>query len=67
MESGIVTAGTIKQYRADQISGITIGNADQVQVSRNGQPVDFSAFKQDNVARFKVARDGALTSQTASN
>jgi len=67
IESGIFNAGVTKQYAADQVAAFTIGNADQVQVLRNGQVVDFSAFKQDNVARFKIAKDGALIAQTAAN
>jgi len=65
VENGIVSAGTIKQYNPEQISSVTIGNADQVQVVRNGQAIDFSAFKQDNVARFKIAGDGTLVAKTA--
>ncbi len=64
-ENGIVPAGTIKQYNPDQISGVTIGNADQVQMLHNGKIVDFSAFKQDNVARFKIGSDGNLVSKNA--
>jgi len=63
IESGMFSAGAVKQYNIDQLSGLTIGNADQVQVLRNGQVVDFSAFKQDNVARFKIASDGALVAK----
>jgi len=65
IENGIIGAGSIKQYNIDQLSSITIGNADQVQILRNGQAVDFSAFKQDNVARFKIASDGSLVTKTA--
>lgn len=65
IESGILSAGIVKQYSADQLASVTIGNADQVQILRNGQPVDLTAFKQDNVARFKVASDGALVTKTA--
>ena len=67
IESGILSAGVIRQYNADQLASFTIGNADQVQVLRNGQVVDFSAFKQDNVARFKIASDGALSANPAVN
>lgn len=65
IESGIISAGTVKQYAADQMASVTIGNADQVQILRNGQTIDLSAFKQDNVARFKIASDGALVTRTA--
>ena len=67
IESGILSAGVIRQYNADQLASFTLGNADQVQVLRNGQVVDFSAFKQDNVARFKIASDGALSANPAVN
>jgi cytoskeleton protein RodZ len=65
IESGIVSAGTVRQYNVDQLASVTIGNADQVQVLRNGQLVDFSAFKQDNVARFKIASDGTLVARAS--
>lgn len=65
IESGIISAGIVKQYGADQLASVTIGNADQVQILRNGQAVDLSPFKQDNVVRFKVASDGALVTKTA--
>jgi cytoskeleton protein RodZ len=65
IESGIISAGTVKHYAADQLASVTIGNADQVQILRNGQTLDLSAFKQDNVARFKISSDGALVSKTA--
>ena len=67
IESSIVSAGAVKQYNADQLASVTIGNADQVQVLRNGQVIDFSAFKQDNVARFKIASDGALSADPVAN
>lgn len=67
IESGILSAGIVKQYSADQLASITFGNADQVQLLRNGQAVDLSAFKQDNVARFKIASDGVLSANPASN
>ena len=65
IQNGIVTAGTITQYNREQIASITIGNADQVQILRNGQAIDFSAFKQDNVARFKIANDGNLVAKNS--
>ena len=64
-ENGIVPAGTIKKYNPEQIAGDTIGNADQVQILRNGQIVDFNAYKQDNVARFKIGSDGNLVAKNA--
>ncbi len=67
IESGILAAGAVKQYSADQIASVTFGNADKVQLLRNGQAVDLTAFKQDNVARFKIASDGVLSANPASN
>jgi cytoskeleton protein RodZ len=67
IESGIAAAGAVKQYAAGQVSSMKIGNADKVQLLRNGQVVDFSAFKQDNVARFKIASDGTLIANPASS
>ncbi|MEO6173505.1 MAG: RodZ domain-containing protein [Arenimonas sp.] len=63
IENGIMAAGTVKQYGVQQIGSLTIGNADQVQLIKNGQVVDFSVFKQDNVARFNITSDGALVAK----
>lgn len=63
IENGIMAAGTVKQYNAEQIGSFTIGNADRVQLIKNGQAVDFSVFKQDNVARFNITSDGALVAK----
>lgn len=65
LENGILPAGTVKQYAIEQLGSLTVGNADQVQITKNGQAVDFSAFKQDNVARFKIASDGTLVSKVS--
>ncbi len=67
IESGIVSAGSSKQYALEQVQSMKLGNADQVQLLRNGQAVDFSLFKQDNVARFAIGKDGNLLAKNASN
>ena len=67
IESGILSAGAVKQYSADQLASVTLGNADQVQLFRNGQAVDLAAFEQDNVARFKIASDGVLSANPVNN
>ena len=67
IESGILAAGAVKQYSADQLASVTFGNADKVQLLRNGQAVDLAAFEQDNVARFKIASDGVLSANPVNN
>lgn len=60
IESGMLDAGERREYRADQVAGMVIGNASAVELSRNGEPQDLAAFQRANVARFTVSSDGRL-------
>ena len=60
MERGLVTAGSERRFARGQISQVTLGNADAVDVLQAGLTLDLSAFRQANVARFGVSSDGKL-------
>jgi cytoskeleton protein RodZ len=54
LESGILRAGDQRSYRSATPLSITIGNADGVQVTRDGKPLSLAPYRRANVARFKV-------------
>jgi cytoskeleton protein RodZ len=60
IESGMLDAGEQREYPADRVAGMVIGNASAVELSRNGEPQDLAAFQRANVARFTVSSDGRL-------
>ncbi|KFN44435.1 helix-turn-helix domain-containing protein [Arenimonas oryziterrae] len=61
VERGLVPAGTQRRYAAGQVSRITLGNADAVQVSQAGQKIDLAPYREANVARFTVSSQGKVT------
>jgi cytoskeleton protein RodZ len=61
IDSGLIGAGEQKQYALADVASMKIGNADTVELRRNGQVVDIATFNVDNVARFNVATDGTLS------
>jgi cytoskeleton protein RodZ len=61
IDSGLISAGEQKQYALADVASMKIGNADTVELRRNGQVVDIATFNVDNVARFNVAADGTLS------
>lgn len=60
LESGMLDAGEQREYRADQVEQVVIGNASAAEVSWNGEVQDLEAFRRANVARFTVSSDGRL-------
>jgi cytoskeleton protein RodZ len=60
MERGLVAAGSERRFARGQISQVTLGNADAVDVLQAGKALDLGAFRQANVARFGVSSDGKL-------
>ena len=60
LESGMLDAGQRREYRADQVAHVVIGNASAAEVSWNGEVQDLEAFRRANVARFTVSSDGRL-------
>jgi cytoskeleton protein RodZ len=61
VERGLVAAGSERRLVASEIGRVTLGNAGAVDVLQGGQPVDLTAFRQANIARFAVSSDGKLT------
>ena len=59
LESGILDAGQ-REYRADQVAHVVIGNASAAEVRWNGEVQDLVGFRRANVARFTVSSDGRL-------
>ena len=60
LESGMLDAGEQREYRADQVEQVVIGNASAAEVRWNGETQDLAAFRRANVARFTVSSDGRL-------
>ena len=60
LESGMLDAGQQREFRADQVARVVIGNASAAEVRRNGEVQDLAAFQRANVARFTVSSDGRL-------
>jgi cytoskeleton protein RodZ len=63
IERDLVAAGSERRFGAGQVSHITVGNAQVVDVSQGGRPVDLAPFREANVARLTLSRDGTLTSR----
>jgi cytoskeleton protein RodZ len=61
VERGLVAAGSERRLAASDIGRVTLGNAGAVDVLQGGRPVDLTAFRQANIARFAVSSDGKLT------
>lgn len=60
LEQALVRAGQERRYAAGSVARVKLGNADAVEVLRDGDVQDLSRFQRANVARFTVSSDGAL-------
>ncbi|MHC9086187.1 RodZ domain-containing protein [Luteimonas sp. RIT-PG2_3] len=60
IEQGLLKAGEQRRFAAGQVGRIVLGNAGGVEVRRNGDVQDLSAYQRANVARFTVSSDGSL-------
>ncbi len=58
VERGLVEAGGERRYAAGQVSRITLGNSDAVDVSFGDKALDLSPYRTANVARFTVSSAG---------
>lgn len=58
LASGILHAGDTRSYHSATTLGVTIGNADAVDVQGDGKPLSLDAYRHANVARFKVFATG---------
>lgn len=54
LESDVLHAGDTRSYHSTTPLSVTLGNADAVDVSSDGNPMSTTAFRHANVARFKV-------------
>jgi cytoskeleton protein RodZ len=62
LESSLLRAGTQRRLELGGGLRVSLGNADGVELRLNGEAIDVSEFRRANVARFRLAADGALTS-----
>ena len=60
VERGLVAAGSERRFGVGQIAHITLGNAQAVDASRGGKPIDLTPFRDANVARLSLSSDGNL-------
>jgi cytoskeleton protein RodZ len=60
VERGIVPAGSELRYSKGQLAQVTLGDADAVDVSLAGAPLDLAPFRDAKVARFTVSSDGRI-------
>ncbi|WP_430539678.1 helix-turn-helix domain-containing protein [Luteimonas terrae] len=60
VEQALVQAGQERRFEAGTVARVKLGNANAVEVSRDGDVQDLSRFQRANVARFTVSSDGAL-------
>ena len=60
VERGLIAAGTERRFAAGQVARITLGNADAVDVTVDGQPLDLATYSNANVAHFTGSSDGRI-------
>ncbi len=60
IEQALVRSGQERRFGAGEVGRVKLGNADAVDVLRDGDVQDLSRFQRANVARFTVSSDGAL-------
>lgn len=60
VERGLVPAGSTRHYTVGQVSHITLGNADAVDVSQAGRLLDMAPYRQANIARFNFSSAGMV-------
>ena len=60
LEKGLLSGGTRRSFDLREVGGVVLGNAAEVVVEHNGEPLALDAFRRANVARFTVSSDGSL-------
>ena len=60
VERDLVAAGSERRFGVGQVSHITLGNADAVDVSQGGRAVDLAPFREANVARLTLSSEGTI-------
>jgi len=61
VEQTLLRAGDVRHFQRGQLGRVVIGNADVVDVLRDGVIQDTSPLRRANVLRFAVSLDGAIT------
>jgi cytoskeleton protein RodZ len=61
VEQGLVGAGAERRLKPGEVTRITLGNADAVEVVQGGRTVDLRPYRQASIARFGVSSEGVLT------
>ena len=60
VEKGLVQPGESRTFALGQVARLTLGNASEVRVERNGSQIDLGPYLRSNVARFAVSSDGSI-------
>lgn len=60
IERGVIPAGSELRYPRGHLAQVTLGDADAVEVSLAGAPVDLAPFRDAKVARFTVSSNGRI-------
>lgn len=60
LEQALVRAGEERRFDVADVGRVVLGNADAVDVLRDGRVQDLSDFQRASVARFAVSSDGVL-------
>lgn len=60
LEQGVLEAGEERAFDLATVGSVVLGNAQAVEVRRNGQLEDLASFQRASVARFAVSSDGSL-------
>jgi cytoskeleton protein RodZ len=60
VERGLVAAGSERRFGVGRASRITLGNAEVVDASQGGHPIDLAPFRVANVARLSLSSAGAI-------
>ncbi|MGH8114699.1 MAG: helix-turn-helix domain-containing protein [Rhodanobacteraceae bacterium] len=63
VDSGLLHAGDSRTWRSAGVMHVTLGNADGVSVTRDGQPLALAPYQHANVARFDVFAKAAGSSE----
>jgi cytoskeleton protein RodZ len=59
LEHGMITTGSDRSYPQGTLARVMIGNANAVQVLRDGHAIDLSPFRRANIVRFTLSSDGS--------
>jgi cytoskeleton protein RodZ len=60
VERDMVAAGSERRFGVGQVSHITLGNSEVVDVSQGGRSIDLAPFRVANVARLSLSSEGTI-------